>query len=263
MRFKTFNLPTSENVLIPKDLELAIPNNSSFNKNLLHFLIYIPWQDKFLKYIDPDWQPFFKEILPYLHKRTTDVHTAKCMPFINELINNIKKPVDKNLITTAFILHDIGWSKLSDNEIANSLGVTGLALSEKALGPKEKHAALGKEIAQDILSKDRLFPKLSNQQKELIYKAILYHDKPWELAVNGEIPLEIKIVCDVDHLWSFTHENFWQDTVRKNVLPNVYAKNLEKDLEDYFVTTEGKTKAKKLLLERTKEVKEWQLLSSR
>lgn len=52
------------------------------------------------------------------------------------------------------------------------------------------------------------------------------------------------IVCDVDHLWSFTKENFWQDTVRKEIDPELYAQNLARDLDGYFVTDAGKKKAK-------------------
>lgn len=89
--------------------------------------------------------------------------------------------VDKNVITTAFILHDTGWSKMSDSEIASSLGVTGLALTNTAMGPKEKHAVLGEEMARKILLTSLNLPILTNEQKELIRKTVLFHDKPWEL----------------------------------------------------------------------------------
>ena len=67
----------------------------------------------------------------------------------------------------------------------------------------------------------------------------------------------MKLVCDVDHLWSFTHENFWQDTARKSVAPDSYLKNLENDLDGYFVTEQGKRKARSLIEERQVEVEEW------
>ena len=39
-------------------------------------------------------------------------------------------------------------------------------------------------------------------------QAIRYHVKPQQLAGMGVIPAEARIVCDADHLWSFTHANF-------------------------------------------------------
>ena len=61
------------------------------------------------------------------------------------------------------------------------------------------------------------------------------------------MPLEVQLLVDLDHLWSFTHENFWQDTVRKGVEAKIYLKNLEQDLDSYFVTNAGKQKARELL----------------
>ena len=66
------------------------------------------------------------------------------------------------------------------------------------------------------------------------------------------------MVCDVDHLWSFTHENFWQDTVRKGVDPPAYLANLGADLESCFVGEAGRRKAKQMLKARANEVRSWQ-----
>jgi hypothetical protein len=54
------------------------------------------------------------------------------------------------------------------------------------------------------------------------------------------------------------HENFWQDTVRKGVRPDEYLKNLENDLDGYFITDEGKQKARELLADRAAEVEHWE-----
>jgi len=105
-------------------------------------------------------------------------------------------------------------------------------------------------------------PPLTAAQKEAIYQAILFHDKPWELAAGGDIPVDLKLVCDVDHLWSFTHENFWQDTLRKGVDPTTYAENLGNDLEGYFVTEQGKRKARELLDARRGEVADWRVVTA-
>lgn len=257
MNFRRFNLPTGNSVLIPSDIQLKLPNNTSLNVENLHFLIYIPWNDLYLQFVDNPYKDFFKKMLPYLHVRTTDVHVATCAPFLKELINAHAEIIDEQVVYIAFILHDSGWSQMNDEEIANSLGITGLALNSDAIGPKEKHAILGRNIAMQVLEHEPYASQLTRNQRELIYNAILYHDKPWELAVDGAIPIEMKIVCDVDHLWSFTHENFWQDVVRKEVSPISYLKNLNDELASYFVTEEGKEKAKFLLHERRIEVEAW------
>ncbi|HEX6777365.1 MAG TPA: hypothetical protein VF099_04135, partial [Ktedonobacterales bacterium] len=256
-RFRLFTLPTGERALIPEDVPLQLPEHSTLGPELLHFLLFIPWSDSLLGRIDAPYRDFFQVVLPYLHTRTTDVHIATCFPFVDELIQAAGAVVDERVIHLAFLLHDVGWSQLSEAEIAASLGVTGVTLNAQALGPKEKHALVGKDLADRLLTSYPFDPPLTKTQHGWICQAVLYHDKPWELAKQGALPLEIKLVCDVDHLWSFTHENFWQDTVRKEVAPPTYLSNLEQDLATYFVTEQGKAKARRLLEERRQEVWLW------
>ena len=197
-------------------------------------------------------------MLPYLHVRTTDVHVATCLRFAKELIRENPSTIDERVVHVAFILHDTGWSQMTEAEIAGSLGVDGLALFGAAIGPKAHHVELGRDLAERILSEYMFDPPLSDRQKEMIFTAILFHDKPEQLAAMGGVSAEIQTVCDTDHLWSFTHENFWQDTVRKGVDPRAYLENLGKDLEGYFVTGAGKRRAAAMLGERRAEVVAWQ-----
>lgn len=253
LTFKIINLPNNKKVRIPSDIELRLPENSlSVDKQ--HFLLEISWDDKYFNKIPKEYLDFFKFVLPYLHARTTDVHTACSMGFLPEVFARHPN-IDKFVVAVALALHDNGWNQMSMEEIAGSLGYKGLKLSDNALNPKEKHAVLGAKKAKEILEKYIFNPPLTKFQKDLICKAILYHDKPWELS-GKEIPLEMQLICDLDHLWSFTHENFWQDTIRKGVTPKEYANNLKNDLEGYFLSIWGKQKAKSLLLERIAELKQ-------
>lgn len=261
LAFVPFKISARASAWIPDDVELRFPEKAALDPADLHYLIYIPWQEGYLSRVDPAYQDFFKVVLPYLHVRTTDVHVVTCLPFIPELIQATREKVDDRLVQIAFMLHDSGWSQMSEIEIAHSLGVEGLSLSGEAVNPKARHAVLGRDVAQKILGSYAFQPALTPAQKEAIYQAILYHDKPWELAAGGEIPIHMKIVCDVDHLWSFTHPNFWQDTVRKGVQPDSYLKNLGDDLESYFVTEPGKQKARELLGMRSAEVEAWKKLT--
>jgi hypothetical protein len=255
--FKTFSLPSGETVWIPSDLELRFPEAASVEPGLLHRLIYIPWNDRYLERVPAGYRSFFEVVLPYLRVRTTDVHVATCLPFAHELIQSDPTGVDERVVHLAFILHDSGWSQMTEQEIADSLGVEGLALSGAAVNPKERHVELGHALAQRILADHPLRPPLTEEQRERIGQAILYHDKPRQLAGMGQLSPSVRVVCDVDHLWSFTHENFWQDTVRKGVDPGAYLKNLGDDLDGYFVGEPGKRKAGRMLAERGAEVESW------
>jgi hypothetical protein len=256
-KFTVFSLPNGESAWIPDDIELRIPESSSLSPPDLHFLLYIPWRVKYLDLVEDVYRDFFLAVLPYLHVRTTDVHVATCLPFIRDLIQTSGESVDERAVQIAFMLHDSGWSQMSEIEIAHSLGVPGLSLSGEAVDPKARHAVLGQQIARKLLSEYEFQSPLTDAQKELIYQAILYHDKPWELAGKDGIPASIKMVCNVDHLWSFTHANFWQDTLRKKVSPEAYLDHLRTDLESYFVSDYGKLKARQLLEVRSREVAAW------
>jgi len=255
--FTPFNLPGGQTAWIPADLELRLPEKSTLDAANLHYLIYIPWHDRYLELVDEAWRDFFKVVLPFLHARSTDVHVVTCLPFIKELIQAGREPVDERVVQIAFILHDSGWSQMSDLEIAESLSVAGLSLSGHAIQPKARHAILGRQIAQNILETYPFQPPLTPAQKNSIYQAILYHDRPQELVTGGDIPASLKVVCNVDHLWSFTHPDFWQDTLRKGVQPPEYLENLGKDLDAYFVSEPGRQKARQLLPERAIEVEAW------
>ncbi|MGD0752281.1 MAG: hypothetical protein ABSA23_12855 [Anaerolineales bacterium] len=255
--FTRFTLPSGQSAWIPADIELRIPEKTSLDASNLHYLIYLPWHDQYLELVDPAYRDFFQVVLPYLHARSTDVHVTTCLPFIKELSQAESGPVDEQVVQIAFMLHDSGWSQMSELEIAESLGVTGLSLSGEAVQPKARHAVLGQQVAQKVLEAYPFQPPLTASQKNDIYQAILYHDRPQELASAGGIPASLKVVCNTDHLWSFTHPNFWQDTLRKGVSPPAYLENLGQDLDAYFVSEPGRCKARQCLAERALEVQAW------
>jgi hypothetical protein len=263
--FNEFQLPGGRRAWVPADLDLKRPEASRLPVERQHALIYLPWHDRYLDLVPLTCRDFFKFVLPYLRARTTDVHVATCLPFVKLLGAALGAapsaaqpgPIDEAVVTIAFILHDSGWSQMTEAEIADSLDVQGLALTAAAASPKARHAALGKAVAERVLAGYAFQPPLSATELDWIYTAILYHDKPWELAAGGDIPLSVKLVCDVDHLWSFTRANFWQDTVRKQESPEVYAAALARDLDGYFVTEAGRAQARLLLAERGREAADW------
>lgn len=259
--FTIFFLPTGEVFFVPEDIDLHFPSKTKISTDKLHHLVYIPWKNDYLNYIPKPYQKFFQYVLPRLNIRTTDVHTARSLAFATELIKIIRVPLDEKIIFISLILHDIGWSLLSEEEIAASLGVRGAAISGVAENPKRKHTLLGEELAEKILQEFIFSTPLTAKEKSLILTAVLLHDSPEKISKSEGAPIEIKIICDADHLWSFTRQNFWQDTVRKKINPETYFQNLHEDIDKYFTTKEGKQKARELLHRRKTEVLEWQKIA--
>lgn len=241
-------------IKLPAGIILREPELTTLSEEQKHFLLYIPWDGKYLVNVPEKYRPYFLECLPLLGVRTTNVHVAVCFSFFETIVSSFEKQtgllIDRDTVALALILHDIGWSKLSEQELASSLGYKGLALSSDALGPKEKHAIEGEKIAREKMQAWGI----GGEKQDLICACIRWHDQPEKVSVDGNMKPEIKILVDLDHLWSFTKENFWQDTQRKGVAPDEYVKNLEKDLESYFITDTGKETARNLLSERKKEI---------
>ena len=71
------------------------------------------------------------------------------------------------------------------------------------------------------------------------------------------------MVCNVDHLWSFTRPCFWLDTLRKAVPPPAHLQNLRADLDAYFVSEPGRQKARQCLADRAQEVQAWKSWADR
>jgi len=252
MKFKKVNL-AGVSGFVPESLDLSVPIVPDFPPESKHFLIFIPWKDHKLNLVPLEYRDFFKFVLPYLRKRTTDVHTAHCLNLATQFLKSFSE-INKRVVLIALTLHDIGWSQLTSSEIAQSLGVKGLALNSVARGPKLAHALAGEKLAAEILAVYQFNPPLTKNEKEIILKSVRYHDEPEKVIKDHQIVKEVKLLVDLDHFWSFTQANFWQDTLRKKVVPQQYLLNLKNDLNDYFTTAKGKEFALNLWNERRKEV---------
>jgi len=254
--FRRVVAPDNKGFYIPTDIELVFPKEL-LPPDLLRCLVQIPWERDYLHFVPKRLRPFFEFVLPYLRPRTTDVHTAVCLSYWRNYTGKLEKErgakINNKILAYGLILHDCGWSALTKREIADSFAVKGLEIKGEAIGPKRRHADEGVRIARRILNEYKFEPALTEEKKEVICEAVFWHDKTEKVRAK-EFPIEIKAVVDLDHLWSFTKLNFWQDTIRKDVSPEDYLENLEDDLDSYFIFEIGKDLAHTLLEQRKKEV---------
>jgi hypothetical protein len=257
MNFRTINLPTGTKANIPADLRLEFYAGPALSPRQRQATAYIPWQASYLRHVPAAYQPLFEHIAPYLSKRTTNVHTALSLGQLPWLLDQSDSAVDSHLVHIAVTLHDIGWSKVSLEAIADSLSYSGLALSPRSRIPKEQHILIGVALAWDVLDNFNFTQgPLTEADKRHIAAIIRRHDydAPWEQGRYPQVTDETAIVCDADRLWSYTFENFWQDTVRKGVAPEEYIATLTKSVSSYFLTPQAKARAHTLLAQRQYEV---------
>jgi hypothetical protein len=257
MKFQSITLPTGKTATIPANLKLEFYSQATLSAQQRQATAYIPWNEAYLQHIPAAYRDFFQQVLPHLSKRTTNVHTALSAGQLPWLLHYSRQDIDSHLVHIAVILHDVGWGKVSLAGIADSLSYNGLLLSPTSRIPKEQHILIGVALAWDILDAYTFDGRpLSEADKRHVASIIRQHDydAPWERGCYPQLSPEAAIVCDADRLWSYTHENFWQDTVRKNVLPESYIVNLTKAVDNYFLTPQAKARAHQLLAQRQQEV---------
>lgn len=261
MKWHTVDLPTGEQAILPTDVTLEFLDTPGLTARQLCATTYLPWRQKYLEHIPKAYQDFFEHALPHLGNRTTDVHTALSVAQLPFLLKHTQEQVDDRIVYLAVILHDTGWSKVSHQGIADSLSYSGVVpKSEAAALPKQQHILIGTALAYDLLDNYDFGDKpLAEDEKRHISQIVRRHDydSAWDRGKFPELSAENQLVCDADRLWSFTHENFWQDTVRKNVRPEDYLLTISGEIETYFITPQGKLRAHGLVAKRRSEVIEY------
>lgn len=262
--FKAVILPTGTYALIPGQLTVFIPDILSIPARDRHTLAYIPWHDAYMRHIPGRYRKFFAFVLPSLHARTSDVHTALSAAQLPYLLPDNLSPADRRVIYLAIILHDCGWSQVSLRGLVQSLSYGGLSPTSPASAkPKQQHLVYGAALAFKLLdsydfSRDTI-PEPTDAEKYHIAEIIRRHDHDaaWEKGKYGAIHHNVSIVCDSDRLWSYTFENFWLDTIRKGVQPEEYVATIAAEIPNYFFTDKGKARALELIHERRREVEDY------
>jgi putative nucleotidyltransferase with HDIG domain len=160
-----------------KPIDYSEWNFDGTGKNIVNF--FLPIEKK-----------LWNVALPYQDKRDDIGHAENVTYFALKLVEYLN--ANREVIIPAAILHDIGWSRLPENEISSFYSVLG---SSSELELRLKHQKEGSLLAQKILEK----VKYPNKYISNVIEIISQHDtrKGFFSEADG-------LVRDADKLWRFT-----------------------------------------------------------
>lgn len=180
--------------------------------------------------------------LPYQDKRNDKGHAQTVTEYAFELCQ-IEK-ANSMIAVPAAILHDIGWSKLSQEE---RMSIFGSKITPKAeYDIRIKHQEESVKLAKKILNTVK-YPMIYFKD---ILEIISQHD-----TRKGFLLLEDGVMRDADKLWRYTQRGFQADINRNNFtfdfLYNKMLRNI--DRKNYFCLDCARDIAREELENRRKE----------
>jgi HD superfamily phosphodiesterase len=191
-----------------------------------------------------NWEPFTQELFrlaePYLKVRDDFLHTRVAHQYAVYLLE--KEVGDKKIVEPAVILHDVGWSQLSPEEIKIAFGVH--AKGEKAKQLNRIHELEGARIAREILTS----LDYDGSSTDEIARIIERHD-------SGKNPqtIEEKLVKDADRLWRVSKIGYYHEMERQNTTHEVRYRFLIQNMGKWFFTKTARELADRELQARVKE----------
>ena len=182
----------------------------------------------------------FQQAKPYLKMRNDFIHTRVSHGYALLLLE--KEGGDRRIVEPAIILHDIGWSALKPEDIAQAYGLK--ATGAKARKLNRIHEVQGAIIAQKILSKRGYDTATIHQIVQIIER----HD-----SGNNPDTTEEKLVKDADKLWRFSKIGYQYELQRQATTHAERYALLSQKIDSWFFTRTAKTLAEKELQARNKE----------
>lgn len=161
------------------------------------------------------FEQIWKLAFPYQDKRRDTGHAQIVTDYAKRLVKII--PCDENVAIPAAILHDIGWSQLSEEERIYAVSPNRDKAREQEL--RIKHQEEGVRLAHDILEKVH-YPQ---QYVEHILEIIRGHD-----TRKGFFSTEDGVVRDADKLSLFSSSSF-ADDVRRGYTPQEFFAKISAD----------------------------------
>jgi putative nucleotidyltransferase with HDIG domain len=195
-----------------------------------------------MKFEKEIYQKIWELALPYQDKRDDAGHAEVVTKFAIRLCKLEKANGD--IVIPAAILHDIGWSRLSDEE--RFIIFNPDATKEDKFKIRLRHQEEGVKLAVEILNKVNYSPKFADQILEIISQ----HD-----TRRGFLSLEDGIMRDADKLWRFSQIGFDADIRRRETTFAEWYNHLRKRIEekDFFFSRAAKQLAGNELENRKKE----------
>jgi hypothetical protein len=190
---------------------------------------------------EPFIQTLFRLAAPYLAIRGDLPHARISHQYALRLLD--QEGGEPGIVEPAVILHDVGWSQLTPEQIRIAFGVR--AGGEEAERLNRIHELEGAAIAGRILESLRYDPRWI----ERIVFFVERHD-------SGDQPdsLEEKLVKDADKLWRFSGIGFWNEIERQGLDPTELHSFLLIKYQTWFYTPTALNLAGEELRSREKEI---------
>jgi hypothetical protein len=183
----------------------------------------------------------FRLAEPYLKVRGDLPHARISHQYALRLLE--QEGGEAGIVEPAIILHDVGWSQLTPEQIKIAFGVR--AGGKEAERLNRIHELEGAAIARSILQSLNYNPQWIEQIAFLIER----HDS----AEQPESPEE-KIVKDADKLWRFSPVGYWKEIDRQRLDQEELYRYLLPRYRDWFFTSTAVKFAEEELRDRGKEI---------
>lgn len=187
-----------------------------------------------MQQLDQGWEitdPFHGEIYrrgePFLQTRLNTLHTRVAYHFAQALL--LAEGGEENIVIPAVLLHDLGWSLISEED---QVGAFGPNVRRPDL--QRLHESEGAKIAGKLLR------ELQFQAPEIrqIEQIIDGHD-----TRSDSLGLNDSLVKDADKLWRYSYEGFLIDYKRFGHTPEENLRWLVGSISQWFFTETAKQMA--------------------
>ncbi|OQY34906.1 MAG: hypothetical protein B6241_03230 [Spirochaetaceae bacterium 4572_59] len=189
--------------------------DEEFGRNLESFLPGEPWK----KLIELS--------RPYQDKRDDTGHFETVTIWAWTLLEQIEIEADRELVLLAALLHDIGWSQLSELALKELFSQD--LNASKALRLRRDHEVRGAELAMKLMDEAGISADLTQKVCLLING----HD-----TREGFLSVEDGILQDADSLWMVSNKGFEADLRRRKISAASWGLFLENEFrkEQFFFT---------------------------
>jgi HD domain len=188
---------------------------------------------------DPFYRNIYHRVEHYLNTRLNNVHARRSYHFALDLLS--AEGGDPQLVLPTILLHDAGYSQLSENELKNAFG---RRINKPELS--RLHEVEGVRIAGKILQQIGY----SDIYVRKILSLIDGHD-------TRKIPHDLNdmVFRDADKLWRYCYEGFFYICDFLDLDPQEWLDDLENLIPVLFSTRTAKIKAIEETKERRKELR--------